>query len=332
MSEEMSFSSSGQMGISEILSDVPGGVSLTSQNWTEFNGRGLQGSDGTRLTPALHYKPEVGAEGTLFYGFVDNESFTQRYDIATDSWIGATNDLVAHSGESSFPVPGTPYVFGGLGIDGGTVENTLDWRRYNVETDTWTQMSNFPGREREHGIGVHDTTHGYLTLGEEVRFTSNIRNVMRYNHGDDTWTEVDSSIPVNNDHKWGRGFNIGDTIYIGKRPDVFWKYEPPNIWTELPAPPFDDRRIEPVATVVDGQIYFGMGQSQDTGNWKRDLYQFDPGSETWLGQVDDFPGGQDQNALQDGALCSSHSDGDGIGWVGVQDDSRVVDELWKHHA
>jgi len=154
---------------------------------------------------------------------------------------------------------------------------TSDMWQYDPATDTWAQVANFPGGNREGATSFSYNNRGFMAFGSPfIQFTN---DVWEYLPESNSW-EQKANCPAS--FAFSHGFVINDHFYIGPENGTNKTYAfdiTNDSWSEVAAFPGDDRRAQ-VAFSANGKGYIGMGADVFSGV-ESDFYRYDPVSDTW---------------------------------------------------
>lgn len=154
---------------------------------------------------------------------------------------------------------------------------TSDMWQYDPATDTWAQVANFPGGNREGTTSFSYNNRGFMAFGSPfIQFTN---DVWEYLPESNSW-EQKASCPAS--FAFSHGFVINDHFYIGPENGTNKTYAfdiTNDSWSEVAAFPGDDRRAQ-VAFSANGKGYIGMGADVFSGV-ESDFYRYDPVIDTW---------------------------------------------------
>lgn len=159
---------------------------------------------------------------------------------------------------------------------------------YAADTDTWTQLDDFPGTARGYAIG--DTWDGKAWMGFGLSDDGAMNDLWVYDPETDTWTEK-ASCPCT--ARYHPAFvAIDGKIYMGlggtgtNNLKDWWEYDmESDAWTQLEDFP-DVPRHHPYQFGVDGKVYVGLGHGDGIFNtW----YAYDPANAAWE-QMANLPG------------------------------------------
>lgn len=214
--------------------------------------------------------------------------------IFSQTWT-SLNSLPSQYDERNHPVTfslnGEGYVLTGDSFEG----EFKDFYKYDITTDSWEQLPDFPGNARGYSYGVTANNKayvgfgGYFDPGEQI-FTY-LSDLWEYNPTTTTWTQL-ASLPGN-----GRihpaMVAAGEKILVGlggsSAGDLkdWWEYDIANdTWISKPDFPAS-RRHHPYYFDIDGIVYVGFGHHQAT--IFNDFYKYDPTTSTWS-SLGTFPG------------------------------------------
>ncbi|HXS37977.1 MAG TPA: kelch repeat-containing protein [Flavipsychrobacter sp.] len=124
-------------------------------------------------------------------------------------------------------------------------------------------------------------------------------------------------------------FTINDTIYVGGAGDTkFFKYDAgADKWTQMNTTPgVSLAREYAIAFAIDGKGYMALGN--DSLTFKKDLWEYDPGTNAWT-QKADFPGGVRAFA---GCFVINNKAYVGGGYdTGIADPSKpAINDFWEY--
>lgn len=176
--------------------------------WTELSSCPCSG----RLHPTFTIQ-----DGKLFVGQGNgnfgNMSDWWEYDIASDTWQQHPDlpGLPRHH-PYHFAVGGAVYT--GLGHGNGPGTNIYnDWYRWDLSTESWQQMSDFPDQGRVAGTQFSVNDRGFVLSGDgDNHYTMPTGEFWEYDYITDTWTELTPHPGVS---RWAPGsFTIDNTVYF----------------------------------------------------------------------------------------------------------------------
>jgi len=171
--------------------------------------------------------------------------------------------------------------------------------------DSWTRVTDFGGLRRDNAIAFSIDSFGYAGLGVSIPDTAphqflyptDFWQFSPYSH---SWVQK-ANFPGN-----GRAgavcFTIGSKGYVGLGSgpsdlNDFWEYNPAtDTWTQLGNFGGGNRTVA-IGFGIDSLGYMGLGISDtaQTEPFKRDFWQYNPASDSWM-QLGDFAGGDRSNA------------------------------------
>tara|TARA_B100000900_G_scaffold75662_3_gene60528 strand:- start:13193 stop:14932 length:1740 start_codon:yes stop_codon:yes gene_type:complete len=251
-----------------------------------------------------------------------------------------SNSLFAQNWQqvTSFPFAGVhhPITFSyenyGFSISGSNTDLVY---RYDSNTDSWTQLSNFPGGDRGYAYGVQVGSKAYMGFGSNL--SGNFpTDWWEYDIINDSWSQK-SSFPGN-----GRNHpamvSVGGKIFVGCGSNTanlgdWWEYDiNSDSWSQKPDIPGNDRH-HPYYFGIGNYAYVGFGHgsvpgpgSNQSGSFiYNDFYRYDPSNDSWL-QLDNFP--------SEARVAGTQFSFNGKGYVlsGDGDDHSSLDsgELWEY--
>tara|TARA_B100001093_G_scaffold520485_1_gene616627 strand:- start:62490 stop:64226 length:1737 start_codon:yes stop_codon:yes gene_type:complete len=239
---------------------------------------------------------------------------------------------------TSFPFSGVhhPITFSyenyGFSISGSNTDLVY---RYDSNTDSWTQLSNFPGGDRGYAYGVQVGSKAYMGFGSNL--SGNFpTDWWEYDIINDSWSQK-ASFPGN-----GRNHpamvSVGDKVFVGCGSNTanlgdWWEYNiNSDSWSQKPDIPGNDRH-HPYYFGIGNYAYVGFGHgsvpgpgSNQSGSFiYNDFYRYDPSNDSWL-QLDNFP--------SEARVAGTQFSFNGKGYVlsGDGDDHSSLDsgELWEY--
>lgn len=218
-----------------------------------------------------------------------------QYDPATDTWAQKAD----YGGGNCYHAAGfTIGSYGYMGTGRVTASgNTLtkDFFRYDPATNSWTQLTDFPGAARRGAVGFSIDGYGYIGTGEPQSGGVLFNDFYRYNPATDSWIQI-SSMPTQG-RVSAASFELNGYGYVGTggfsswgtAQKDFWRYDPvSNTWQQMSdvgAIP----RMEATGFSLSGKGYILCGDSQSSGTNYSDMYEFDPLTGLWT-QLENFDG------------------------------------------
>ncbi len=171
-------------------------------------------------------------------------------------------------------------------ILGGYDQLSNEMYEYEPTTDTWTQMANFPGAERQLAIG--DDWNGKYYYGFGGSNTEYFTDIWEFDPETMTFTELPSCPCEGRMHPAFIAHN--DKIFMGSgstgNGDLrdWWEYDMiTQEWTQKEPIP-GARRHHPFFFTIGDDVYVGGGH---IFNWNR----YNPETETWS-EIDNLPAGR----------------------------------------
>ncbi|MEI6815060.1 MAG: kelch repeat-containing protein [Bacteroidota bacterium] len=157
----------------------------------------------------------IGNKGYIGLGLSDYYGMMNdfwEYDPTTDVWTQRANfGGTGRAAAISFVIDSIAYV--GSGTDGYPNINVVsDFWKYDVTTNAWTQIANFPSPRQE--MATFTINHkGYVGTGADNNYNG-INDFFEYNPGTNQWTQI-ASYPGPNGTHCAMGFSIGNTGFVG---------------------------------------------------------------------------------------------------------------------
>jgi len=218
-----------------------------------------------------------------------------KYNVKYDNWE-QMNDFGGEAREQAvaFTAGGKAYVGLGEG-DGYSGTYLKDFWEFTPETDTWKQISDYPGGGRWAAVAFVCNDKGYVGLGRQSVYdtTNAASNFYSYDPSSGTWEALTEFPGSSLEHT--TGFVIGDVIYIGSgsyptSTAEFWKYNTiTDTWTQT-ADFGGGARATAVGFSLNNMGYVGTGADDTYSTGKKDFWKYNPTTDTWT-QVTDYFGG-----------------------------------------
>ena len=222
------------------------------------------------------------------------------------------------------------YGFVIAGQSGVTGQYLSDVHRYDVASDSWEEISSFPGGPRGYAYGVSNGIMAYVGFGSNGPEFPN--DWWQYEIETDVWT------PLADFPSFGRNHPaliiVDNYVYVGLGGNSsgnlgdWWQYNiQDNIWSQKANFDFGDRH-HPFYFGIDDTPYVGFGHG-DYSNGQitiyNDFYKYDVDSDNWI-QLNNFP--------SEGRVAGTQFSYNGKGYVlsGDGDDHGPLDsgELWEY--
>lgn len=181
----------------------------TTGTWTELTSCPCE----ERVHPAF-----VIEEGLLFVGLGNNDingnlNDWWEYNIATDSWRQLA-DLPGGERHHPFMFSANGDVYAGFGHGNGPGTVVYkNWYRWDIDTETWSQMNDLPAEGRVAGTQFSIGDRGFVLSGDGSDHGSMpTGEFWEYDFQTDTWTELPPHPGVS---RWAPGsFTIGNVVYL----------------------------------------------------------------------------------------------------------------------
>ena len=250
----------------------------------------------------------------------------------TESHAQSWTSVSSYNGDSrhhpiTFSGNGYGFVIAGQNSLGEYLD---DVHRYDSQTDTWEQLTDFPGGPRGFSHAVSDGQFAYVGFGS---FGSDFpTDWWRYDIANNEWTAMADFPSGGRNHP--ALIMAGDKIYMGLGSNYmgnlgdWWQYDiETNSWSEK-AEFENGNRHHPFYFGIDGIAYVGFGHgNSNNGNYTiyNDFYKYDANADSWI-TLNDFPG--------EGRVAGTQFSFNGKGYVlsGDGDDHGPLDsgEFWEY--
>jgi N-acetylneuraminic acid mutarotase len=223
-----------------------------------------------------------------------------------------------HSFAFSFDDMG--YIVGG-NSDSGVRD---DFYQYNPATDSWTELTPFPGGAR--GFGIGDTWNGKAYFGFGNDGTSRLNDLWVFDPSNMSWTELASCPCAERAHPAMIAHNGKVFVGLGSSSsgnmNDWWEYDIAlNTWSQKDDLPSLSRH-HPYQFGIDDYVYTGFGHGNSIFN---DWFRYDIAGETWT-QVATLPA--------EGRVAGTQFSYNGLGYVlsGHGDNHRSMNtgEFWAY--
>ena len=249
-----------------------------------------------------------------------------EYDPATNSWTQKADYLGGicyHA--AAFEINDIGYVGTGR-VSANSNILVQDFFKYDPTTNTWTQLTDFPGTGRRGAVGFAIGEYGYIGTG------TNADDMYRYDPSTDQWQQVASVPGGSRISAVGfalNGFGYLGTGYVssvGWSTTDFYKYNPTtNQWTpiaDVGIDPIDGPipRMEAAGFALNGKGYVLTGDNISSGDNYKDMWELDPTTDTWK-RIEDFDG--------TARRYLSATEHNGYGYVGLGTNGTNFKDFWK---
>ncbi len=256
-----------------------------------YNAEILQESD-TKITIRLPYSMN---QGNMFIEVeINGKIATSSNTILIKSRWTKRNNFPgsAHSGGYFSVIDNFGYLICGNKTQGYGNGYVKEFWKYDLLTDLWIRLNDFPGRERSLAVGFTINNEIYYGLG--INYFNRLYDFWKYNIQTGTWTQL-KDFPGTHTYDAfyftlnNKGYVMGGDVGIADS-RVIWEYEPSSdIWTLIGAIPMS------VARVVDGRD--GFFQTKDKAyilpvtfaSGKYFLYEFSPDYPNFVVSVSEYP-------------------------------------------
>ena len=181
-----------------------------------------------------------------------------------------------------------------------TGSNTSNTYKYDKNTETWSQLADFPGGDRGYAYGVAVGSKAYMGFGSNSNGSYPV-DWWEYDMINESWTQK-ANFPYS-----GRNhpamISVGDKIYVGCGSNNtgnlgdWWEYNiTTNSWSQKTDLPGNDRH-HPFYFGIGNYAYVGFGHGSVPGPGSNpnagsyiynDFYRYNPSNDTWT-QLSNFP-------------------------------------------
>ena len=212
-----------------------------------------------------------------------------EYDPSTNSWSQKADylgGLCYHA--TGFAMNEIAYVgTGRISPSGSTL--VQNFYKYDAVTNTWTEITSFPGVGRRGAVSFVIGEYAYTGSGESNGGA--LGSFYRFDPSNETWSLV-ASLPVFRTS--AVAFSIGNYGYVGTgdldpgSTNDFWQYDPSlDSWTQKSSVSPIERK-EAMGFALNGRGYIGTGGNNTTGSFS-DMWEYTPVTDSWV-QIEDFAG------------------------------------------
>jgi|GEM_PF-4551999 len=216
----------------------------------------------------------------ILFELVQAQIWTKKADLPDTTRLAVT----------SFSLQNEGYICCGKQSIYSTATYFKDFWRYQPDSNTWIQLTDFPGTARSGAISFVFDTVVFIGLGWEG--ANDLKDIFKYNINTGIWDTV-SSYPGNGG-RIGLGTSINGKGYYGggtngtNRQEDFWEYNPiMDTWTQKGKLPFG-KRSNGIAIAYDSLIYMGLGFN-DALTMHKDFWSYNPNTNIWT-RLADIPG------------------------------------------
>ena len=215
-----------------------------------------------------------------------------------------------------FSIGGYGYVLTG-GSNGQPFSATKDFFKYDPNTDTWSQLPDYPGPIRGYGIG--DVWDGKLYFGFGDNQAVYLNDLWSWDPVTDIFTQLPSCPCVGRDHPALLATN--GKVYVGAGGSAsgnlndWWEYDiATQVWDQKANIP--GARHHPYQFVINGEIYVGNGH---LSTW----YKYDAMNDSWSSVAT-------LTARVAGAQFSYNGKGYALSGTDVNHNRFATGEFWEY--
>lgn len=195
----------------------------------------------------------------------------------------------------AFSLNGKGYFVTGGVSDGFTTTFTDAFYSYDVATDSWEQLDDFPGTARGYAVGAVWNGKAYFGFGVDAAF-NDLNDLWVFDPQTESWSELTTCDCVGRGHP---AFVImNDKIFVGLGNNFignlndWWVYDiNSNNWSEGEDFPSHERH-HPYYFAIGDYVYVGMGHGNfmvGGFNIYNDLYRYNPQTNVWE-EMEGLPG------------------------------------------
>jgi len=264
----------------------------------------------------------------LFVGCTNND------DDPLGNWVEKSSfEGLPRGSAVSFVIGDKAYV--GLGYNDDADEEYLrDFWMYNVSTDSWTQVADFPGVGRTAAVAFTVNGKGYVGTGYDGDNSLKLKDLWEYDPTANTWTQKDDFLGAAR-YK-AVAFSLGNYGYIGTgyidgSVDIndFYRFDPSaasgSQWLKVQSIT-GKKRHGATAFTYNGKAYVCTGIS--SGVSLTDMYEYDPATNLWTEKID-LDDDDDWSIVRQNA-SSFVLDGKAYVFLGESSSSSTLSDVWEY--
>jgi hypothetical protein len=256
-------------------------ISVFCQAWVQGNNIGTIYSGQPVASPPVSDALSLSAGGKIYvigertYTNITGPARLWEYDPPSDTWTL----------KSAYPGSGTAYLCGFsigniiyVGSGTGATLACSDFYKYNIISNTWTQIASIPIARRQ-ASAFSSGSKGYVLCGESTIMSNYLKDLWEYDPITDNWSQkanfpgtgrcLASAFSSSGNGYFGLGFD-GSSWHSD-----FYKYHPgSDTWTQTTSLP-GQGRCGAGATVINNEGFIlcgnkGMAMLNDCYNYKVD--------------------------------------------------------------
>ncbi|WP_070138116.1 kelch repeat-containing protein [Crocinitomix algicola] len=228
----------------------------------------------------------------------------------------------------TFTIGGVAYLVTGAKPGAGVLK---DFYSYDMDTDTWSTLPDFPGQARGFSYGVSTNEKGYLGFGlyenEDTFEYFSLNDFWSYEPISGEWTELTPCPCIS---RWHPAMvQVNNKIYVGLGGSEFgdlkdwWEYDiETDTWTEKEEFPGTERH-HPYYFGIGDDVYVGFGHHNSF--IFNDFYRYNPATDSWT-ELGTFP--------EQGRVAGTQFSYDGKGYIlsgqGETHTNLPTGEFWEY--
>ncbi|MFT4661077.1 MAG: N-acetylneuraminic acid mutarotase [Patiriisocius sp.] len=227
--------------------------------------------------------------------------------LSAQEWIELNDPPIHKHHSNGFVYEGKAYIMEGIYDDDGPDNISNEMWEYDIATDSWTELENFPGESRSIAIGDDWNGKYYYGFGRMGGFSGYFNDLWEFDPEDLSFTQLPSCPCEGRSHPALIAHN--DKIFMGTgsgpdgNMDDWWEYDiSTQVWSQKPG--IVDSRHHPYFFSIDDNVYVGGGHAS---TW----WQYNPAAEEW-NAIDNLPLGR---------VAGTQFDYNGKGYVLAGDDA-----------